>query len=282
MTDTISSPPEQPSQSEGAAPGTTAPAAELSEKQRRELWLYVAVSIVTVELLLSVGALCYGFIAAASAQGRYSFPWLVWGATMAIAPACILLTVHLADVGLFRAGRRGEADKDWQAHLPERLRKLYLIIKGAPAVVVLLGIVALGAALLTIEGALSALGSFAAALQPHIPWIAGGIALVVCVGIIAAVWLNYRSRRLYEEYAFRREVLEKTGVIIVDKGSTPLPPGSMGDMPHAIAPAESAYGRAALPVGREDARTRNAEIIDTDATVPAPPETDAGSTPGRE
>ena len=36
--------------------------ASLSEKQRGELWIYIAVSIVAVELLVAVGAIIYGFM----------------------------------------------------------------------------------------------------------------------------------------------------------------------------------------------------------------------------
>ncbi len=210
-----------------------APGRTISEKQRNELWMYLAVSIVAVELLVTVGALCYGFIAsAASAPGEYAFPWLSWGAVSLLAPACILLAVHLADVGLFT--HKANADSEWQENLPERLRRLYRFIKGAPAIVVLLLVVGLGAALLTLEGALSALRSLGSALLPHLPWIIGGAAAVVCVIALCAVWLSYRTRRLLAEYEFRREIFEKTGVIIVDKGSTPLPPGGAGPMPYAL------------------------------------------------
>ncbi len=140
----------------------------LSEKKRRELWLYLAVSIVAVELLLVVGAVFYSFISAARSGGGAvpAFPWLMWGSLAVLFPAVILLAVHHADVGLFRSSKNGDGDAEWQAHLPDRMRRLYRVVKGAPAVVVLLGVVLLGGALLTMEGALSALGSLAAAR----PW----------------------------------------------------------------------------------------------------------------
>lgn len=236
----------------------------LSEKQRRELWIYIAVSIVAVELLVAVGGVLYGFMMP-GADGRhgFSFPWLSWGAVAILAPTLILLLVHFADVGLFRPPGGAASEQEWQKHLPERLQRFYRIIKGAPVVVVLIGIVLLGAALLTLDGALSALMSLGTVLVPYIPHIVAALVVLAAVIIAASAWLSYSSRRLMAEYEFRREVLEKTGVIIVDKGSTPLPPGGAGDMPYAIASSEEAAGlsRRALPSGEDDVITAEAREI---------------------
>jgi len=227
----------------------------ISEKQRRELWTYIAVSIAAVELLIAGGAILFGFMGALGdgAAGRVIvFPWMTWGAVALLAPAFILLAVHLADVGLFHAPG-GASEAEWQKHLPERLQKIYRIVKGAPVLVILLGVVLFGVGLLTLDGAFSALRRFGSALAPHLPYIVGGIAVVLCAIIIAVVWLHYRTRRLIAEYEFRREVLEKTGVIIVDKGSTPLPPGGVGDVPYALVAGEDEEKPlAALPPGEEN------------------------------
>ena len=221
-------------------PGESDRKAAASEKRRRELWLYVGASIAVVEMILAVGGVLYGFISSPGRGfGAQSFPWLAWGSLAIIIPAIILLAVHQADVGLFRKPKGGDTDEEWQMQLPQRIQRLYRIIKGAPIVVVLVGIVALGAALLTIDGAINVVASFGSALTPYLHYIIGGIAAVLIMGIGAAVWLNYRTRRLYAEYEFRREVLERTGVIIVDKGSTPLPPGGMGDIPYPVLEAGS-------------------------------------------
>lgn len=226
----------------------------LSEKQRRELWLYIAVSIVGVEVMFATGAVLYSFISAvpdAAGVTHIVFPWLSWGALSALAPALILLLVHLADVGLFRAPGGAYSEQEWQKLLPRRMQKLYSIIKGAPVVAVLLGIVLLGAALLTLDGALGALERFGSALLPYLPYIAGGIAAIVIVTVLSIAWLNFRTRRLIAEYEFRREVLEKTGVIIVDKGSTALPPGGEGDVPYAIVSGDTPDVQA-LPPGNKE------------------------------
>lgn len=228
------------------------PPPALSEKQRRELWLYIAATIAAVELLVLVGALFYGFLGAGQgAAGRgFAFPWLHWAAMAVVVPALILLLVHFADVGLFGARAGADADQEWQRHLPERAQRLYRIVKGAPAAAILLAIVAMGAALMTIDGALGLVLSFAAALKPHIPYIVISVAALLAVVALAAVWLNFRTRRLIAEYQFRREVLEKTGVIIVDKGSTALPPGGLGDVPYILVSGEEKNASpAALPAG---------------------------------
>ncbi|MDL2207513.1 hypothetical protein LJC09_02805 [Desulfovibrio sp. OttesenSCG-928-F20] len=233
--------------------GRTPPSPALSEQQRRELWLYIAVSLVAVELLLAVGALLFSFITMPEGAGgkTLAFPWLSWGALALVTPALILLLVHSADVGLFRAPGGARSEQDWQKLLPERMQKFYRILKGAPVVVVLAAIVALGAALLTLDGAISALGRFGSALLPHLPVIIGGVAGLGAIIAIAAVWLNYRTRRLIAEYEFRREVLEKTGVIIVDKGSAALPPGGVGDVPYALVAGDE-DAQKALPQGESD------------------------------
>lgn len=230
-----------------------APSSALSEKQRRELWLYIAVSIVGVELMIAVGAILYSFISAngdtPGAAAHFKFPWLSWGAFSATALALILLLVHFADVGLFRApsAARLASEQEWHKLLPKRIQHLYRIIKGAPLVTVLFGIVLLGATLFTLDGALGALQRFGSSLLPHLPYIIGGIAAIAVAITIAAVWLNYRTRRLIAEYEFRREVLEKTGVIIVDKGSTALPPGGEGEVPYAVVSGKPADALALPP-----------------------------------
>ena len=244
-----------PGSGETDGPGGNASRPVLSEKQRAELWMYIAVCIVAVELLVTVGAVIYGFMAVGTGAGQrvFIFPWLSWGVGSVVAPALILLLVHVADVGLFRSPSSGEkAEQEWQQHLPQRLQRLYRIVKGAPAAVVLLSVVVFGAALMTIDGALGLVVDFASALKPHIPYIAGALAAMLTIIALAVIWLNYRTRRLIAEYQFRREVLEKTGVIIVDKGSTALPPGGIGDVPYVLVSGEeSGMAPKALPSGQE-------------------------------
>lgn len=245
---------------------SASPSPTLSEKQRRELWLYIAVSIAAVEFLIAVGAVFYGFMAYNPGSGQaFAFPWISWGAIAVMAPTLILLLVHFADVGLFRPAGGASSESEWQERLPSRLQRIYSIIKGAPVVAVLLCIILLGFALMTLDGALSALMRFGNVLVPYIPHIAGAIVLLTAIFMGASAWLSYRTRRIMAEYEFRREVLAKTGVIIVDKGSTPLPPGGTGDIPYAIAESgDSAHVHRALP-SAEANEADEGEIITAEA-----------------
>ena len=223
-------------------------AARFTERQGRDMVFYLSMAVIFVELLITLAALCYGIVTARHpADGgmpQFNFPWLTYFIALGVAPAALLLMVHLTGVGLFRSLRGHEDDEDWQKNLPERIRRVYSLIQGAPVVVLLLGVILLGALLFFVDGALGILMRIAQTAEQYLPWIIGGIAAVVCVGVTARHWFGYRSRKIVEEYAFRREVLEKTGVIIVDKDSMPLPPGD--DRQYALPAAQD---EAPLPAG---------------------------------
>ena len=229
-----------------AASGSTAAKAQklaerFTERQGKDMVLYLSMSIIFVELLITLAALCYGIVTARPpVQGgapQFNFPWLTYFIALAVAPAALLLMVHLAGVGLFRSLRGHEHDEAWQKKLPERIRRVYALIQGAPVVLLLLVVIVLGALLFFVDGALGILMRMAQTIEQYLPWIIGGVTGAVCVGVTAARWFDYRSKRIAEEYAFRREVLEKTGVIIVDRGSMPLPPGD--DRQYALPAAQA-------------------------------------------
>ena len=218
--------------------------------RRQELWLYVSVAIVAVELLVTVVALCYGIITAPPQTDdgfRLAFPWISWIAAMVVAPALIVVIVHMAAGGLVgNRERSAEEDAAWQAQLPERIQRLYTIMKGAPAIVLLLALILGGLTLATIDGALNALGHAASALLPYLPYFIGGFVLLAGAITGAMAWFRYKNNRLQAEYAFRREVFERSGVIIVDKGSVALPP-AVGE-PLALDAGTAAVTQA-LPAG---------------------------------
>ena len=62
-----------------------------------------------------------------------------------------------------------------------------------------------------------------AALAEYIPWIAGSLAALIAVCYLVHRWFVYRHHRMQQEYEYRREVLERTGIVLVDKGCIPLP-----------------------------------------------------------
>jgi hypothetical protein len=245
-------------------------AARFAERQGKDMVLYLSMSIIFVELLITLAALCYGIVTARPPTNggtpQFNFPWLTYFIALAVAPAALLLMVHLTGVGLFRSLRGHEDDEAWQKKLPDRIRRVYSLIQGAPVVVLLFGVILLGALLFFVDGALGILMRLAQTIEQYLPWIIGGITGAVCVGVTAKYWFGYRSKRVAEEYAFRREVLEKTGVIIVDKGSMPLPPGD--DRQYALPAART----EALPPAGDDL------VVDiTPETTPPPPDEEKGS-----
>jgi hypothetical protein len=255
-----------------ADPAGETPAA----RRRRELILYLLAGAAALEFMLASGALLYAFVNGYTGpDGRFvfSFPLLPFSAAALLVPALLLLFVHLADVGLFRgrnrasataadaagtlrAGREsagGQAAPDaeaWEELLPERPARLFRILRGVPAVALLVGIILLGAALLTLDSVLGALGQLASVFAPHAEMLLVCLSILACFAVAGVLLLRYRTRKMREEYAFRREVLEKTGVIIVEKGSRALPPGGIEVVPQILPAVESE--RPALPPAPED------------------------------
>ena len=247
-------------------------AARFTERQSRDMVFYLSMAIIFVELLITLAALCYGIVTARPSAGggtpQFNFPWLTYFIALGVAPAVLLLMVHLTGVGIFRSLREHEDDEAWREKLPDRIRRVYSLIQGAPVVVLLFGVIVLGALLFFVDGALGILMRMAQTIEHYLPWIIGGMAGIVSVGITAKYWFGYRSKRIAEEYAFRREVLEKTGVIIVDKGSMPLPPGDSQQY--------------ALPTAQEEALppAADVQVVDiTPQTSPPPADEKAQSNP---
>lgn len=222
------------------------------DKQHKDLLFYLSIGVVFLEMVVGAVAFFYGVIHATPAQDglppRFQFPWLAYAIAAVVAPAVLLLIVHLAGVGLFRSLRdTSEEDEAWRQDLPERLRKVYAIVQGAPTILLLVGVMVLGAALFYIDGAMTALFRLGSTVEVYLPWIIGAVAGAWCLAYAARIWLNYRTKRLEEEYRFRREVLERTGVIIVDRGSMQLPPAAL-----ELDPSRALEGGSPVALGQGD------------------------------
>lgn len=82
------------------------------------------------------------------------------------------------------------------------------------------------------------------------------------------MWLLYRTRRLEADYAYRREVLERTGLVILDgKNMLGSQEGSQYVVEHA------------LPSGGQGAVVDMDALPEADKTCDAPVEVDANATP---
>ena len=201
----------------------------------REALLYLLVAIFFVELMVGGVAFFYGVMHAApetpGGPPLARFPWLGWAEAAVLAPVGLMLIVHLAGTWVARflgresreggAGAAAAGESDDQ--VPERLRRFYAVIRSAPTVVLLLGILLLGAALFFVDGAFSALVRLGGALADDIPWLAGSAAAMIAACYLVHRWFVYRHHRMQQEYEYRREVLLRTGIVLVDRGCMRLP-----------------------------------------------------------
>lgn len=228
----------------GEGRGQSASQTEKPRRAPRAAWyagpykdalIYLMVAIFFVELVVGGVSFFYGVMHAApevpGGPPLARFPWLGWAIAAVLAPVGLLLIVHISGTWVSRyLGREDATSADRAAgfaaddeQVPERLRRFYAIIRNAPTVVLLLGILLLGAGLFFVDGAFSALARLGGALTPYVPWIAGSIAALFAVCYLVHRWFVYRHHRMMQEYEYRREVLERTGIVLVDKGCVPLP-----------------------------------------------------------
>ena len=256
--------------------------------------IYLMVAIFFVELVVGGISFFYGVMHAApevpGGPPLARFPWLGWAVAAVLAPVGLILIVHLSGTWVSRyLGREDGLHADAHAggqnaddeQVPERLRRFYAIIRNAPTVVLLLGIMLLGAGLFFVDGAFSAIMRLGSALTDYIPWIAGSLAALIAVCYLVHRWFMYRHHRMQQEYEYRREVLERTGIVLVDKGCTPLPQNEMqrlalgGQVVEAKAlppalDAETGSGSAAANTVAGQAAPANHDEDVTDAEIISP------------
>ena len=113
----------------------------------------------------------------------------------------------------------------------------YRVVRHAPTVVILLALLVLGGLLLFVDGLVEALARAGGALLPYLPWIAGSAAVFLTVCYVVRQYFLYRHHKMEREFAFRHAVLERTGVVLLPDGKTPLP--LPGTAPGALPPAAS-------------------------------------------
>lgn len=204
--------------------------------EHQDALFYLLIAIFFIELIVGGVSFFYGIIHAApeipGGPPLARFPWLAWGLAAVLSPVALLLVVHLAgswlqnaitrDEKSAAAGTKSETDDE---HLPEGMKRFYASVRHAPTLVLLLGVLLCGVALFFVEGAIGALMDLGRALLPYIPWIAVSLAALLAVCFLAHAIMVFRQRKMENEYAWRREVLEKTGLVLVDKNSVPLPSG---------------------------------------------------------
>lgn len=200
--------------------------------EHQDVIFYLMTAIFFIELIVGGIAFFYGIMHAApdtpGGPPVARFPWLAWSLAAILSPIGLILIVHLAGAWVSNAITRDDNMAQTQtasdnADLPPKMRRFYQAVQHAPTVVILVALLLAGAALFFIDGALTTLGHFGNALIPYIPWIAGTIGALLAICFLTHAVMVYRQRKMENEYAWRREVLQKTGLVLMDKNSIALP-----------------------------------------------------------
>lgn len=206
--------------------------------EHQDALFYLLIAVFFIELIVGGVAFFYGIIHAAPeiAGGPpvARFPWLAWGLAAVLSPVALLLIVHLAGSWLSHTLTREEESSHAQTpdseHLPEGMKRFYASVRHAPTFVLLLGTLGVGVALFFVEGALAAIMELGKSLVPYIPWIAGSAGALLAVCFLIHAVMVYKQRKMENEFAWRREVLKKTGLVLVDKSSVALPQNASQSM----------------------------------------------------
>ncbi|SHN60273.1 hypothetical protein [Desulfovibrio litoralis] len=198
----------------------------------KDLWFHAIIAIFVLAFFITIIALCYALITTPPRQGNasfdISFPWVGWLVSMLISPALILSIVYIAKQADKEDGDTEESTKkvEWEQKIPKRWQPVYAFIKNAPFIATIISLLALSITIFTIDGAVSIVSSVIHSFMPYIPYLIGGVVLFsIIIAILLAVF-KYKNNKLQAEYAFRQEIFEKTGVIIVDKKTQAILPPS--------------------------------------------------------
>jgi hypothetical protein len=195
--------------------------------RHKDAVFYLLVAVLLTELTVGGISFFYGLVHARpltpGGPPMARFPWFGWAVAALLAPVGLLLIVHLTGLWLSRMLNRDQETGEETAALPERLQRFYAILRNTPTIVVLTGILLLGAGLFFVDGALSGLVSLGGRLLDYTPWIAGSTAALLFGCYITHRVFVFRHHRMEREYAYRREVLERTGIVLADKNCMPLP-----------------------------------------------------------
>ena len=204
--------------------------------QNREIVIYYLIAVCFLELIVGAIAFFYGVVHAVpqypGGPRMASFPWVGWLIAAILSPVGLLLLLHLSGQFFSRSlnsgqaaagqGEGGAAGDSGEGVVPERVQHVYNILKHAPTIVILLGLIGLGCALFFLDSAMDMLVQLGGALTPYIPWIVGGAVAFLVICYLGRLWFLSRHRRMEQEFAYRMHVFEKTGVIIASEGCIPM------------------------------------------------------------
>lgn len=192
-------------------------------RDNQDAIFYLLIAVFFLEMIVGGVAFFYGIIHAVPEKPGgpplAQFPWFAWAISAFLAPVALLLIFHLAGTLLTRSA---EGESQGADQLPDSMKKFYAAVRHAPTIVILLAILILGGILFFMDGALAVILELGKSLLPYLPWILCSLCFLFAAGFAIHAILAYRQRKLDYEYAWRREVLEKTGMVITDRNTIPL------------------------------------------------------------
>nr|WP_294512993.1 hypothetical protein [uncultured Bilophila sp.] len=245
--------PEAPQADGAERPHHTLFGKHFTEKEQKTLFLYLVIGIVLMELAVTVGAIIISITNAqpsASGVPHFQFPWIGYLVAVVMVPVLAMLLLNLVSLGFSRGARGGE-EADLEG-VPQRMQTFYALVRGAPTVILFAGFVLMCAAIYYLDGVMSLLLKLGEHFHLVAIWVVGGFAAAWIISYVVRAWMGYKTRQMEAEYAFRHEVLERTGMVILDTKHAPttelrmLPPVP-GGQPGALPPAVDVDAATALP-----------------------------------
>ena len=224
---------------------------QFTEKEQKTLFLYLVIGIVLMELAVTVGAIIISITNAqpsSSGVPHFQFPWIGYLVAVVMVPVLAMLLVNLVSLGFSRGARGGE-DVNLEG-VPQRMQTFYALVRGAPTVILFAGFVLMCAAIYYLDGVMSLLLKLGENFHLVAIWVVGGFAVAWMVS-----------------YVVRHEVLERTGMVILDTKHAPttelrmLPPVP-GGQPGALPPAVDVDASAALPSAEEGQEDSSQTAVD--------------------
>lgn len=171
---------------------------------------------------MTVGAVVYSITNAqpspAGGAPRFRFPWIGYTVAVIMVPVLAMLLVNLVSMGFSRSSGGEEQNLEG---VPQRMRTFFALVRGAPTIILFAGFVLMGAAIYYLDGVMELLLKLGEHFHLVAIWIVGGFAFAWTVSYIVRAWMHYKTRQMEAEYAFRQEVLERTGMVILETKHAP-------------------------------------------------------------
>lgn len=205
--------------------------AVLNDKERKSLLTYIALGIIIVECVVTVVAILHGVTnlqPTADGHMAYSFPWKAYLVAVLLAPIAVMFIIQIIGMGFnrFIHGDPVMSEVDTE-HVPEKMRSWIHLINGMPTTILMGGFLFVGMLLYNMDVIINFVLMLGQAAAELAIWISVGLVVAWIISYVSKMYFMYRTRRVAEEYQFRREVLERTGIAIIDEKTAITADGKM-------------------------------------------------------